>query len=243
MTKNPKFQKMNIQELKLILQKGETSRIEFKENIKNIDKEIVAFANSSGGDIFLGIGDDNTIKGINITNELKSRIQDMANNCKPKIDINLSVVDGTDNILIINVLEGRNKPYMCKSGFFARIGPNSQKLSRDEILKIAIKERKLRYDEEINTDFNFNNDFDEKRFSKFLEDAGITSNLPYQNIMANINLAEKENDEYYFKNAVPLFFSKNIRKFNNSAYATCILFKGNTRSYIIDRKDFDGNIL
>jgi len=233
---------MNNRELKLILSEGETSKIEFKENIKNIDKEIVAFANSSGGRIFLGVGDDNTIKGIKVTNELKSRIQDTANNCKPKIDINLSVVDGTDNVLIVDVSEGRNKPYMCKEGFFARIGPNSQKLSRDEILKIAIKEGRVRYDEEINTKFDFNNDFDEKGFLNFLEESGITANLPYENILVNMNLAEKKNGSYYFKNAVPLFFSKNIRKFNTSAYTTCILFKGNTRSYIIDRKDFDGNL-
>jgi len=233
---------MNRQELKLILQEGETSKIEFKENTRGIDKEVVAFANSSGGRIFLGVGDDNTIKGIAVTNELKSRIQDTANNCKPPIDINLSVIDGIDNILIVEVLEGSNKPYMCKGGFFARIGPNSQKLSRDEILKIAIKEGKVRYDEEINTDFDLNNDFDEKRFTDFLEESGITANLPYENILINMNLAEKKKDRYYFKNAVPLFFSKNIRRFNTSAYTTCILLKGNTRSYVIDRKDFDGNL-
>ena len=58
-----------------------------------------------------------------------------------------------------------------------------------------------------------------------------------------MNLAEKRGDDYYFRNAVPMFFSNDIRKFNSSAYTTCILFKGNTRSNIIDRKDFDGNLV
>ena len=40
---------MNQQELMLILQEGEGYKIEFKEKLANIDKEIVAFANSSGG--------------------------------------------------------------------------------------------------------------------------------------------------------------------------------------------------
>lgn len=35
---------MDNEELKLILQEGETHRIEFKERVSNLDKEIVAFA-------------------------------------------------------------------------------------------------------------------------------------------------------------------------------------------------------
>ena len=63
---------MNQEELNLILDEGEGYKIEFKEQLSNIDKEFVAFANSSGGRIFLGISDDKKIKGITITNKLKS---------------------------------------------------------------------------------------------------------------------------------------------------------------------------
>jgi len=44
---------MNQQELMLILQEGEGYKIEFKEKLVNVDKEIVAFANSSGGTTIL----------------------------------------------------------------------------------------------------------------------------------------------------------------------------------------------
>lgn len=67
---------MNKKELSLILKEGEGYKIEFKEGFNNLDKEIVAFANSSGGRVFLGVTDDGKIKGIGVTNELKSRIQD-----------------------------------------------------------------------------------------------------------------------------------------------------------------------
>ena len=40
---------MNKDELQLILEEGEGYRIEFKESMTSIDKELVAFANSSGG--------------------------------------------------------------------------------------------------------------------------------------------------------------------------------------------------
>ena len=73
---------MNKDELQLIIEEGEGYRIEFKESMTNIDKELVAFANSSGGRIFFGITDDKEIKGLNITNKFKSQIQDIANNCQ-----------------------------------------------------------------------------------------------------------------------------------------------------------------
>ena len=40
---------MNREELKLILQEGEGYKVEFKENTSGLDREIIAFANSSGG--------------------------------------------------------------------------------------------------------------------------------------------------------------------------------------------------
>ena len=65
---------MNKQELDFILEEGEGYQIEFKEFLSGIDKEIVAFANSSGGRIFLGITDSGKAKGINITNNYFIRV-------------------------------------------------------------------------------------------------------------------------------------------------------------------------
>ena len=128
--------------------------MEFKESFdKSISKEIIAFANSSGGRIFLGISDDGKIKGanpvrelhlstsldkkylvgrarfsngVNPTNKLKSQIQDIAKNCDPAIKIKLKEFK---NILIIEIKEGADKPYKCSSGFYLRQGANSQKMS------------------------------------------------------------------------------------------------------------------
>src|SRR3990172_2320699 len=84
---------MDLKELEMILKEGEGYKIEFKEGFNNLDKEIVAFANSSGGRIFLGVTDEGKIKGIGISNELKSRIQDIANNCRPKIKISIDIFE------------------------------------------------------------------------------------------------------------------------------------------------------
>src|SRR3972149_9139021 len=137
---------MKKKELQLILEEGEGYKIEFKESVSNIDKELVAFANSSGGRIFLGITDSKKIKGVEITNKLKSQVQDVANNCQPPVKI---LFDEFENILIINVREGEDKPYKCSSGFYTRVGPNSQKLNRNEIVEFFKSEGKIRFDELI----------------------------------------------------------------------------------------------
>ncbi len=67
---------MDKKELNIILKEGEGYKIEFKEGISGLEKELTAFANASGGKIFLGVTDDGKAKGIQITSGLKSRIQD-----------------------------------------------------------------------------------------------------------------------------------------------------------------------
>lgn len=54
---------MNKLEFKQVLEEGEGYKIEFKETLSNLDKEMAAFANSGGGRIFIGVRDDKTIKG------------------------------------------------------------------------------------------------------------------------------------------------------------------------------------
>jgi ATP-dependent DNA helicase RecG len=163
--------KMDKKDLDIILQEGEGYKIEFKEGLSNLDKEIVAFANSSGGKILLGVTDEGKIKGVSITNELKSRIQDIANNCRPKIKL---LFESSNNILIINIREGEDKPYECSSGFYKRIGPNSQKMTRDDIIDFFKSEGKIRFDELIEPKFSYPKDFDKNGFRRFLQLAEIS---------------------------------------------------------------------
>jgi len=75
-------------DLEFDLKLGEGQFIEFKDSLdKSLSKEMVAFANASGGIVYLGINDAGQKKGIEITNRLKSQIQDMARNCDPPIII------------------------------------------------------------------------------------------------------------------------------------------------------------
>ena len=111
---------MTDKELDLVLAQGESYRIEFKEELTNLDREMVAFANASGGFIYLGISDHGEIKGFSFNNKIKSQIQDIANNCDPPVKI---LIKELKNIVRIEVREGDDKPYRCTKGFYNRTGP------------------------------------------------------------------------------------------------------------------------
>lgn len=230
---------MDRKELEIILKEGEGYKIEFKEGLSNLEKEIVAFANSSGGRIFLGITDDGKVKGIHVTNELRSRIQDMANNCKPKVKI---IIEDFQNILIINVREGEDKPYECSSGYYKRIGPNSQKMTREEIRDIFKSEGKIRFDELIEPKFKYPKDFDRNKLLKFLELARLSKSAKAETVLVNLDVAEKQEGEVLLSKAGVLFFAKEPQRFVPWSVYTVALFKDKNGVDVIDRKEITGGL-
>ena len=231
---------MKEEEMQLVLEEGEGYEIEFKESLANIDKELVAFANSSGGRIFLGIGDDNEIKGVRITNKLKSQIQDSANNCQPPVTVLLGEFG---NIIVVKVMEGEDKPYKCSSGFYTRVGPNSQKLDRDDIIEFFKSEGKIRFDELVNLRFDYDTHFDHGKFDRFLRLAGISKVLDTPSMLVNLGVAEKQEGKLIFNNAGILFFAKNLHDIYFHTAVTCALFDGTEKVDVLDRRDFNEDLI
>jgi len=226
---------MDKKEINFILQEGEGLKIEFKESSNNLDKEIVAFANSEGGKIFLGVTDHNKIKGINITNKLKSQIQDMANNCDPSIEIKL---EQFENILTIEVEEGKDKPYKCKEGFYIRMGANSQKMSKDEIMDFSMSEGKIKFDSQIDTKFDFNKDFDKEKLNDYLKKANLSKSITKEKILKELGVFDKS-----FNNAGVLFFSKEPQKFFQQSVYTTAVFRDIEGADVIERKEINGSLV
>jgi len=229
------------EEFDFILKEGEGQFIEFKENLdKSLAKEIVAFANASGGKIFLGVTDKEEVKEINITNELKAQVLDLAHNCDPSVSIKLEVFR---NILIIEIMENKNKPYSCSQGFYLRNGAQSPKMSRDEIIEFSISEGKIKFDERINEEFNFEKDFDETKLEQYLKLSGLTQNLPTTEILLNLKVAKMVNEKLKLNNAGVLFFAKNPEKFFFTSKVVCVNYRTNEKVDILDRKIFDEGII
>ena len=227
---------MKSKDIGSLLSHGEGLNVEFKESLdKSIGKEICAFANGNGGKILLGVTDDGTIKGASISNKLKSEIQNYARNIDPQPIINISSVE---NILIIDVPEGKNKPYSANGRFYLRIGTNCQQLKRDEVSDLFKEEGLVRFDESFNNKFDVKNDFNHSAFKFFLEQAKISHFLKRENILKNMMLIEKGR----IRNAGVLLFCRDIKNFFIQGTISCFLYRGNDKYKILDQKEFSADL-
>ena len=73
-------------DLDILLREGEGSMLEYKESLSSsFARDLVAFANSAGGKILLGVRDNGTVVGVRDSNKLRAQIQDIARNCDPPV--------------------------------------------------------------------------------------------------------------------------------------------------------------
>ena len=235
---------MKKKDLQELIKQGEGYFVEFKKQVGvSLDKEMVAFANASGGKIIVGVADDGGITGCSTDNTTRSKIQDIANNCDPRIPIHIKTVRYEDvKLLVISIDESHDKPVRCSKGFFLREGPNSQKLTRNEILALAAGAGKFKFDMQICRDFDYPGEFDDSKWQHFLNGAVITPSENREDLLMNLGFAE-ERAGFRITNAGALFFGKNIETCIRHSFITCVLFKGTTKTKILDRKDFKVDLI
>ena len=215
--------------------------LEYKENLSaSFARELVALSNTAGGKILLGVRDNGTIKGIPDSNNLRARIQDIARNCDPPVKI---LVQRVGEVTVVTVRESEAKPVQCSDGFFWRQGAVTQKLSRDEIRDFFRSEAAIRFDISLCPKFRYPQDFDREKYDAWLRLSGITGRPGAEDVLVNIEAAERSGGKLIFRNAGVLFFAGNVRHFFNQAYITCLLAKGADKVHILDRKDFAGGVV
>ena len=232
---------MKATDLDILLQEGEGVMLEYKEGLSSsFARELVAFANTAGGRILLGVRDNGMVKGIADTNELRARIQDVARNCDPPVKVLLHRIG---EVTVVTVRESDAKPVQCSDGFFWRQGAVTQKLSRKEIRDFFQQSGAIRFDLSICPRFGYPDDFDPDKFSDWLRKSTISRGGSVEDILVNIEAAERSGGNLLFRNAGALFFAREPRRFFNQAYVTCLLFKGTSKVHVLDRKDFAGGVV
>ena len=129
----------------------EDKRTEFKIKLTdNIEKEVIAFLNTDGGNIFIGVDDKGNIKGLTgnldlLQRTIKDRIKD---NIMPSalglFDVILNEKNGKKYIQII-VAKGNERPYylrgmgMTPDSCFIRIGSSVESMNQEDILNLFSK--------------------------------------------------------------------------------------------------------
>lgn len=158
---------------------GETSRVQFKQNLTNTAQaaqEIVAFANTKGGILLIGV-EDNTgdIKGLSFQDiQRVSRLLTTAANEHVKSPVSIETetveVETGKRVLIAKIPEGINKPYKDKDGLvFIKNGPDKRKVTSNEELRRMLQWSESLYAEEQVLKHCSYADIDKRRFENFYE--------------------------------------------------------------------------
>lgn len=107
---------MYLIELYKLIEDGESFYVEFKRKFSSpekIAKEMIAFANSKGGKIIFGVGDDRKIIGIDSEKGEIELVSSAAKfYCEPEVEFTTEIVPiKNSDLLVVDIPESKRKPH------------------------------------------------------------------------------------------------------------------------------------
>jgi predicted HTH transcriptional regulator len=144
-------------ELRLLLVQGEGIHLEFKKKATHPEKivrEMIAFANTHGGTILIGIDDDGSISGLKYPEEEWLGVSALLANCRPPIPYHVSLVAIPDHRFIIrlDIAESDRRPYFLvthdgSQETYVRVRDMSIKASTEmeEIMRRQKKKKDIKF--------------------------------------------------------------------------------------------------
>lgn len=216
----------------------ETENIEFKRELnESLKKELIAFANTYGGEIYIGIDDDGRILGLdNAKQNMEAVSNIIRDSIKPDLTLITSVkimkIEGKE-VIKIEVLKGTKRPYhlvakgLKPSGVFVRHGITSAPATEDSIRQMIIESDGTIFENTrcINQELTFH--YTRKIFNE--------RQIVFEK--ANERTLGIVNEDGYYTN-LGLLFSEQCQH-----SIKCALYNGNTKLEFRDRKEFSGSIL
>ncbi len=225
---------MNALELLDIISKGETSQVQFKANVTNeqsIAQEMVAFSNTKGGTIIIGV-DDKTWDIIGLTDDDLRRLTNLLVNAssqhvKEPIFIETDTIEYEGKkVLIVNVPEGIAKPYKDNDGIiFMKNGANKRKVTSNEETSRLLQSSGYLYAEEKVINHSSIDDINTQKFKSFYE-AKYKETIEAEKVEKYLqNLRLSTDDKITIAGA--LLFGDNVEKLIPAFFITAIWFRGN----------------
>lgn len=216
----------------------ESTTVELKEQINaDFKKEIIAFANTDGGDIFVGVAKDGSITGTVNTESEMERIGNMIRDgIKPDLTA-YTVIQRLEekgkDIIRLSVSRGLKRPYhlsdkgLKPSGVFVRHGVSSVPATEETIRQMLKESDGTVFDKarSINQELTFS--YAEKIFSDCQVDFGSVHKR-------TLGLMDTDG---YFTNAALLLSDQ------CGHIIRCAVYEGTGKSKFKTRREFSGSIL
>jgi len=155
---------------------GEHSRQQFKRRIKHPDAlaaELVAFSNSGGGALLIGVNDDGSIAGLD-TAEVRRTNQMLSNTAsqhmRPPISFQTeNVLTEQGLVIVVTIADGISKPYLDHQGrIWIKQGADKRQLIAREELQRMFQRAGLVYADVVPVADTSSADLDEAAFRQYL---------------------------------------------------------------------------
>jgi ATP-dependent DNA helicase RecG len=216
----------------------ESQTIELKEILTDgIKKEIVAFANADGGEIFVGISKSGKVTGIKDCECDMASISNMIRDgIKPDLAAYTSVercIVGGKNVIRVTVMRGEKRPYhlsdrgLKPSGVYIRHGVTSAPASDDAIRQMIRDSDGTTFDKarSLNQDLTFD------YAAKFFADCKISFSA------SNKRTLKLTDQDGYFTNAALLLSDQCEHSIK------CAVYDGIGKTNFKARQEFTGSII
>ena len=238
---------------------GESKNVEFKEALpkdtEKYVKTIIAFANTQGGQLIIGVEDKTrTVTGVD--NEEVFKIMDQVANavsasCTPQIipNITFQSLDGK-TIVTVSVSPGANRSYYFKSkgkerGTYIRVAGTSRQADPDKIKELELEGERISWDELTCVGYPVTDSAiknlcrDINRYRKDMQNLrGSEKKLPKvtKTQLEDWGLIKYDHDVCLASNAFALLTGSHFR----FSKTQCAVFAGTERGVFIDKRDFSG---
>ena len=162
-----------------LIKDGENQHVEFKSNF-NVDvlESLVAFANTEGGTVYIGISDKGKITGVNLNYEsIQHWVNEIKSKTEPALlaDANLIEIEGK-KIVMFSVKEYPIKPISLQGRYYKRIRNSNHLLSTVEIANMSLSSLQLSWDSYPAYEKTLD-DLDIETINKFIEKVNSNGRL------------------------------------------------------------------
>ena len=204
----------------------ETENIEFKAQFTDkLYKEVIAFANTEGGFIYVGIDNSGNAAGLKNVDEEYARITNgIRDAILPDVTMFVHYSIQDNNVVRIAVNEGTNKPYYLKgkgikpSGVYVRQGTSSVQASFDQIRRMIKESDGDIYEDARSLEQNLTFEEAKRTFKKYGVDFGEEKYLALGIIKNDnfTNLAHLISDQCEHKTKIAVFNDETCTEFRDS---------------------------
>lgn len=233
--------------------RGESKNLEFKAELpkdtKKYTRTVIAFANSQGGNLIIGV-DDRTRDIIGVDSDNVFQVMDSIANavsasCVPQIvpDISFQTIDGK-TVVVARIEPGANRPYYLKTegkeeGTYIRVAGTTRHASPEKIKDLEMEGARISWDELTCIGYTVTDELVEKLcgdIMRYREEAGLPKRNVTRTQLINWKLLKEDDGNLLASNAFALLTAESF-PFSKTQ---CAVFAGTDRGEFIDKRDFEG---